>query len=154
MSIDLALTTSGALNAACRVFLNDLESLPDDAFDKCFGGKSRTVADIVHEVNLVNDHVGLTIRGEELFDWPKGWITAPESQRTKATVIEAFKKSSEMTMSMVAGFTPEDLEKPITNEHGESNVFHQCRQMTLHLWFHSGQLNFIQTLLGDDTWHW
>lgn len=30
----------------------------------------------------------------------------------------------------------------------------QVRFMAVPLWYHSGQLNFIQTLLGDDEWHW
>lgn len=154
MPIDIALTTSNALQGACKLFLKDLEALPEEAFDKCIGGKARTVADIVHEVNLVNDHIGLTIRGEELFDWPEGWIIAPDNQRTKETVIEAFKQSSERIIKTVSAYSLEDMERPITNEHGESNVYQQIRHMTVHLWYHSGQLNLIQTVLGDNAWHW
>ena len=136
------------------MFLADLKALPEDAFDKCFGGKARTVADIVHEVNLVNDHIGLTIRGEELFEWPEGWVTAPKNQRTKESVIAAFEASSKRILETVEGFTQEEMEAPITSDGRETNRFERCRFMALHVWYHSGQLNFIQTLLGDDGWHW
>ena len=152
--IDLPSTVANSLKGACGIFLKDLRALPEDSFGRSFGGKTRTVADIVHEVNLVQDHMGLTIRGEELFDWPEGWITAPENQRTKEAVISAFEKSSAQILETVEGLTYQDLERKIINEHGEQNVFHLCRHMTLHLWYHSGQLNFIQTILGDDAWHW
>lgn len=143
-----------SLNGACRVFLQDLEALPEDAFLQNFGGKARTVADIVQEVNLVNDHIGLTVRGEELFEWPEGWIKAPEHQRTKQDAIDAFKASSEKIMATMEGYSEEDFHTPIMSDGSETNRFERCRFIALHVWYHSGQLNFIQTMLGDDVWHW
>lgn len=144
-----------ALQGAFKIFLADLEALPDEAYCQSFGPKARTVADIVYEVNMVNDHVGLTIRGEELFPWPKGWIKAPEGFRSKETVIEAFKKSSETILATAESFSNEQMDETISDgEGGTTDRFERCRFMALHLWYHSGQLNFIQTLIGDDAWHW
>ncbi|HEV2474155.1 MAG TPA: hypothetical protein VGS41_15870, partial [Chthonomonadales bacterium] len=56
----------GMLRSSYRLFSKDLEVLPESAFTQSFGSACRTVADLVYEVNMVNDHVGLTIRGEEL----------------------------------------------------------------------------------------
>lgn len=70
--------------------------MPEEAFTKDLGGKARTVADVVFEVNLVNDHVGMVRRGEERFAWPEGgWIRAPAEFGTKAEVVAAFERSSE-----------------------------------------------------------
>lgn len=143
-----------SLKGACRVFLQDLEALPEEAFLMSFGGKTRTVADIVYEVNLVNDHVGLTVRNEEVFDWPEGWIKAPDHLKTKQDVIDAFKASSEKIIATMDDFSEEDFHTPIMSDEGETNRFERCRFMALHLWYHSGQLNFMQTILGDDAWHW
>ena len=141
--------------SASGVFLQDLQALPEEAFDQHFGGKARTVADIVFEVNMVNDHIGMTIRGEEPFEWPdNGWITAPEDFRSKSVVIETFEKSSARILETIEGFSEEDLAGTVQTEHGETDRFERCRFMALHLWYHSGQLNFIQTLLGDDGWNW
>jgi len=146
---------TNSLKGACRVFLQDLNAIPAEAFAKSFGPSCRTIADIVYEVNLVNDHIGMVIRGEEPFEWPEGgWITAPEDFSSKETVVAAFEASSNKIMETVEGFTPEQFEEPIMNDGKETNRFERCRFMALHLWYHSGQLNFIQTLLGDTEWHW
>jgi len=143
------------LRGACGIFLKDLRALPEDIFTKNFGGTSRTVADIVYEVNLVNDHIGLTIREEELFDWPEGgWITAPAGFDSKATVVSAFEASSKRILETVEGFSEEEILGTVVSDGNETTRFERCRFMALHLWYHSGQLNFMQTLLGDSEWHW
>jgi len=146
---------ANGLKSACKLILQDLQALPEEAFDKSFGTKTRTVADIVYEVNLVNDHIGMVIRGETPFDWPEdGWIKAPENFRSKDVVVDAFEKSSKRIVETVEAFSPEEIEETIQTEDGEKTRFERCRFMALHMWYHSGQLNFIQTLLGDDGWHW
>ncbi|MBC8063549.1 MAG: DinB family protein [Chlorobia bacterium] len=143
------------LKSACRIFLQDLQALPEEAFCKSFGDKVRTVADIVYEVNLVNEHVAIVIRGEQPFDWPEGgFIKAPEDFRGKDNVMRAFEASTEKILSTAETFSSEEFESPIQHDGGETTRFERYRFMSLHLWYHSGQLNFIQTLLGDDAWHW
>lgn len=152
--MDVKATALGGLKSAFRVFMRDLEALPDDTFNKSLGGKARTIADIVYEVNLLNDHIGLTLQGEPLFDWPEGWIQAPEEARTKNAALCSFRHSSERILATIEGMTAQDLEATIQTDNGETTGFERCRFMTLHVWYHSGQLNYIQTLLGDDEWHW
>jgi hypothetical protein len=151
-------TKTIALNSmkwACKTYLQDLQALPEDVFTKCFGGKARTIADITYEVNLVNDHIGMILRGEEPFKWPKGdWIYAPEGFDTKEKVIAAFEESSNRFIETIEGFSNEQLEETFLNQGKETTRFERCRFMAWHVAYHSGQLNFIQTLLGDDGWHW
>lgn len=135
--------------------MKDLEALPEEAMHQKFGPKARTVADIVHELNLVNDHVCGALRGEDQADFPdEGWITAPAEMDSKAKVIEAFRTSSEKAVTTAESFSEEALAEPIETERGPSTRFQRIQFMALHNWYHSGQLNFIQTLLGDDDWHW
>jgi hypothetical protein len=153
--MDLAPVATKNLKSAYRIFRQDLEALPEDAFDKRFADRTRTVADIVYEVNLVNDHVGMVMRGEEPFTWPEErWITAPAEIRTKAAVLASLDASSAKLIETVDGFSSEELEQTVQTEHGERTRFDRCNFVTLHLWYHSGQLNYIQTLLGDDAGHW
>lgn len=148
-------TEAKSLSRACAIFKQDLEALPESAFAQKFGEKTRTVADIVYEVNLVNDHIGMTIRGEEPFIWPDGpWIVAPDGLTSKSDVLASFEKSSSRIIETANGYSSADLAVSVTTEHGETNRAERLRFMTVHLWYHSGQLNFIQTLLGDDGWHW
>lgn len=153
--MDAKSTAVSGLKGICKLFIKDLDSLPEDAFCKQLGPKARTVADIVYEVNLVNDHVGMVIRGEDPFPWPEGdWIRAPAGFDTKEKVIAAFKASSDRFLSTAEALSPDQFEDSIKTDEGVTTRFDRCRFVTLHMWYHSGQLNFIQTLLGDDAWHW
>jgi hypothetical protein len=152
--MDTKETTLKRLRRVFSFFLTDLENLPEDVFSRSLGGKARTVADIVQEINLTNDYLRLSLLGEPVFDWPKGWVFAPEEVRTKEAVIHSFKTSSEQVIQAVEQMSLEALEETIQTEHEEATRAEHCRSMIVHLWYHSGQLNFIQTLLGDDELHW
>jgi hypothetical protein len=152
--MDAKTIATAGLKSVSNRFLQDLQALPEDAFSKSLGGAARTVADIVYEVNLVNDHVGMVVRGEEPFDWPEGYVKAPPDFQTKEAVIDAFERSSHRLLATAEALTPEGIEATIETEDGETTRFERFRFATLHLWYHSGQLNFIQTLLGDADWHW
>lgn len=144
-----------ALQSASRMLTCDLNALPEEAFNKSFGPKTRTVADIIFEINLVNDHIAMVIRGEEPFPWPEGgWIKAPDTFAGKATVTEAFEASISKIIETVESFSLEQLTETIKTENAETSRYERCRFMAMHMVYHSGQLNFIQTLLGDDEWHW
>lgn len=153
--MDVKCLSLNGLRVAFTLFEKDLKALPEEAFTKKFGDVTRTVADIVTEVNLVNDHIGMTIRGEEPFDWPEGgWITAPAGFDNKEVILASFRTSSQRILETVEAFSEEDLLGKVQTEHGETDRFERCRFMAMHLHYHSGQLNFIQTLCGDTEWHW
>jgi uncharacterized damage-inducible protein DinB len=152
--MDIKETTLKSLHRSFSFFLKDLENLPEDVFSRSLGGKARTVADIVHEVNLTNDALRLSLLGAPVFDWPKGWVLAPEAVRAKDIVIQSFRTSSEQVIQTVAQMSLEDLEATIQTDYEEATRAEHCRSMMVHLWYHSGQLNFIQTLLGDEASHW
>lgn len=148
-------STVKSLQSSFYILQNDLESLPEEAFTKSFGDKVRTVADIVYEINMVNDHIGMVIRGEEPFQWPEGdWIKAAPGFDTKETVLAAFKASAEKMIETAQSFSEEDLTTPFTTDEGETTRFERLRFVSLHNWYHSGQMNYIQTLFGDDKMNW
>ena len=153
-AIDVKKIALGSLEWGFKTLREDLEGLPEEAFDQHFGGKARTVADFMREVVLVNDHIRLTITGEPLFDWPEGWITAPEGERSKEVVCGSFNRSADAFLEAIRGFSEDQMMEPIQSEGKTTNRFERCRFVAWHAGYHSGQVNFIQTLLGDDGWHW
>lgn len=153
-SISLKETCLGELKWVFKTFREDLEALPEEAFDKQFGGKVRTVADFVHEVVLVHDHIRLKLTGQEAFDWPEGWVTAPEDLRAKDAVLKDFNRSAEAFLDAINGFSEEQMTEPIQTGEKTITPFDRCLFVYWHAGYHSGQLNYIQTLLGDDGWHW
>lgn len=153
--MDIQKSAVSVVKGACTILLKDIKSMPEEAFTKSFGPETRTAADIIYEVILVNDHIGMVIRGEDPFEWPDGgWIKAPAEFCTKEIILTSFENSSAKTIATVEAFTGEDLSSTVETEHGQTTKFERCQFMALHMWYHSGQLNFIQTLLGDGKWNW
>jgi len=143
------------INNAARLIRIDLKALPEEVFTKKFDDKTRSVADLVYETILVNEDVTKVIRGETPPPWPdQKWLTAPKDFQTKEAVINGFEKSVQHTLQTIENLSPRQLEETIQTENGETTRFERCQFMALHMWYHSGQLNYIQTLLGDDTFHW
>jgi len=143
------------LAGAFQVFRQDLEALPEDAVAKSFGPKTRTVADIVYEINFVNDRIATVMRGETPPPFPgEGWNRAPEGYRTKDMLLKTLKESSSSILSMVEDYSDADMEESLATGSGQRTRLERCQFMTVHLWYHCGQLNYIQTLLGDEEIHW
>lgn len=143
--------TINSLRRVSNLVIKDLEALPDDAMTKLFGQKARSVADIIYEVTMVNDDVVRNCNGEAPMEWPEGWLRAPAELNTKASVIAAYKESSD---AAIRTFEDSDLDAKVTTEFGETDKAERCRFLALHNWYHLGQINFVQTLLGDEEWHW
>ncbi|CAN5486318.1 hypothetical protein BH11ARM1_BH11ARM1_00840 [soil metagenome] len=154
--MDLKSLAVKSLVGVHSLFLKDLNALPEEAFSQKFGGETRTVADIVYEVNLVNDHIGMVVRGEEPFPWPEdeGFIKAPSDFVGKEAIIAAFDESMQKIIQTAELMTSEELEGMVTTESGETTRFQRFQFIAFHMWYHSGQFNFIQALRGDGEWHW
>ena len=137
-----------------RFFLQDLENLPAEFFDRSLGGKARTVADIAYEVRLTNERLCRDLQGQPSAERPNAWVLAPEEIRTKEATIRSFQTSCEQVLQIIEPMSLEEMEEVVPGVLGEASRADHCRSMTVHLWYHSGQLNFIQTLLGDSEIHW
>ena len=135
-------------------FRVDLLAIPEEAIFRSFGGVSRSVADLVFETNQVDKHICQGVRGEVQFEWVDGWLKAPDSRKTKDDVVAAFTASSEQVIKTFEDMSLEELEAPYEDDGKMTTRIERCRFITFHTDYHSGQLNFIQSLLGDDTFHW
>ncbi|MEI7577676.1 MAG: DinB family protein [Armatimonadota bacterium] len=147
--------TIESVRGSFTILEKDLIAMPEDLFTKSFQGKSRSVADIIFEINAVNDHIGATIRGETPAPWPyEGFVTAPPDFQAKEVVIASLLASRDRFMATIDALSEEDLLGTVQTERGPTTSSARCRFVANHNWYHSGQLNFIQTLSGDDGWNW
>ncbi len=143
------------LNGAKSIVAADIEALPEEALTRKFGDATRTVADIVFELNLVNDHIARAVRGEQQPPWPEGgWITAPAEFSSKESILGAFGEKMDVLIALAEGMDEADFATVVETEMGSSTKFEQFIFASMHNWYHSGQFNYIQTLLGDSDWHW
>jgi hypothetical protein len=146
--------TLGSVTRVFRFFQQDIENLPEEVFVKSLGGKARTVADIAYEVRLTNERLCRDLLRQPSTDTPSGWAVAPEELYTKKATRRSFQASAEAVVQILEGMSVEEIEEVVPGVLGEASRADHCRSMTVHLFYHSGQLNFIQTLLGDSDIHW
>lgn len=146
--------TLGSVTRVFRFFLQDLENLPEDVFVKSLGGKARTVADIAYEVRLTNERLCRDLLRQPSTETPSGWAVAPEELHSKEATLRSFHASAEEVVRILEGMSVEEIDEVVPGVLGEASRADHCRSMTVHLFYHSGQLNFIQTLLGDSNIHW
>lgn len=146
--------TLGSVTRVFRFFQQDIENLPEEVFVKSLGGKARTVADIAYEVRLTNERLCRDLLRQPSTDTPSGWAVAPEELHSKEATLRSFQASAEAVVQILEGMSVEEIEEVVPGVLGEASRADHCCSMTVHLWYHSGQLNFIQTLLGDGDIHW
>jgi uncharacterized damage-inducible protein DinB len=143
------------INSTADMVMKDLEALPEEAFAKKFDGKARTVADIVYELVVVNDFLCKKYLGDEPIEFEfNGWLTAPDDFQAKDVVVAGMKESIEKVKSALSEATEDVLAKVNETPQGPKTTGEQLQFIGVHMAYHSGQFNYIQTLLGDDGWHW
>jgi hypothetical protein len=148
-------TCRSAVRDGYKILLMDLEAVSEKAFSGSLGGCARNASDLMYEVCLVNEHIRLTVCGEELFDWPSGgWLKAPVHLVGKEAIITHVTESRDTLLASIERFTDTQMLEPFQDEGRTTTRFERYQFISHHMWYHSGQLNFMQTLLGDDQWHW
>jgi hypothetical protein len=74
---------------------------------------------------------------------------------TRQGALALLKRTSEDFDQALAGCSDEDLAKTVTAPWQMDAPLYMIAQIAVsHLWYHDGQLNYIQCLLGDEKVHW
>ena len=144
---------SGLLRQAATFYSKDVMALSDEAFNSSFAGKARRPVDFTYEVIYVNRRIAAMFRGEEFGASGEGWMVAPEGWNSREQAVEELKASVDEVISEWEKLTDEQrLEKK-----GEGMFAAPYDRMTMacvHMFHHGGQLNYVQSLHGDDEMHW
>ncbi|MCL4284713.1 MAG: DinB family protein [Fimbriimonadaceae bacterium] len=133
----------------------DLAAMSDQMLANCPGGEARCGFDLVYEMAMVNRLVAGALRGDAGdIPEPQGWVRSPQDYRNKAAAMRDLSDSVEELLSAFATVSEQDLAKEIPTPLGKMPIGQVMSIMGSHLMYHSGQLNYIQTLHGDVAFHW
>lgn len=141
---------------ASRLLANDLNALPKEKQNARPDGCARAPLHIVAECAAVNNMIARLLKGEA-FQRPspeereaflKSFDTAEKAvsflEQETQTLLAAFETLDESTLGEE---TDSPLGRPMTR-------FAIAELPAVHMMYHDGQLNYIQTLYGDDKMHW
>lgn len=148
MSFDLKSFVAGQVREVAQTYAQDLGFVSEEKCAECPGGKARTPLAFSAEVAGFNQMVGKVLRGEEAdFSMPD------VANREEATQLVT--SSAEELASLVEGMNEDELTRPITMPWGQPMPALGAVMMAAgHMSYHDGQINYLQTLYGDDVDHW
>lgn len=136
-------------------YLKDLEALDEGALRSSPGGTARTPYDFTYEVVYVNRRIAARLRGEDPGPFSgEGWIRAPEDCQNKVRMATDLRESTDAVLKAWEALPSTELEKKIPVANSETTPIEMMTLCSVHLNYHDAQLNFLQTLLGDDEMHW
>lgn len=143
------------LEGALYLYNKDLDALSHDDLYKAYGGATRRPADFTYEVGFVNRRVATSLRGEDPGKWPyETWVTAGDEAQDKAGLSAYFTQTTQELIDALGNLSDEEL----TGERlidGENKPLVDSVYLALnHMFYHSGQLNYVQSLNGDGEFHW
>ncbi|MBL8059828.1 MAG: DinB family protein [Chthonomonas sp.] len=154
--VDARSYLSGWLNALVGMYTADVNAIPEDKWNQSFGGCTRPASELTGDALSLLIWMTDALRGnvrtdteEDVFESTKGLCQTRESSLATLNQVAGEFQTALMATS------DEDLNKVITAPFGmDMPVFMLAQIAVSHLWYHDGQLNYIQCLLGDDKVHW
>jgi len=154
--IDPRAELSGWARQLSHMFCVDLKHIPADAYTQPHGGKARTVSDIVAEVaglnmmmvSILNDMAPSMPSDEE-----KAGYIATLTNVDACT--QAITSSCEALAQAIQDTNEDDLTTEVTAPWGMTMSKYAFANIVVNnIWYHDGQLNYLQSLHGDDQIHW
>jgi hypothetical protein len=142
---------------AYTMFVKDIKAIPEDKLNVPPGAGGRSPLHIAAECAVVNQRVAGYLRGEEI---PR---PSPEEREALLCSFDTREKVlaflEEGTQTLLK--TLEELDENTLGDSDEEffkgmpmNRFSVAQLPAMHMMYHDGQVNYIQTLCGDDKMHW
>lgn len=152
---DLKAESIGKLKTFRRLFEADVNALSTEQLAASHGGVSRTGFDLIYEITGFQSKLASIIAGSDAqLEPPQGWIRAPKEFCTKEVAASELAKSFDALIGSVEGYQGDFFNDKFASPLGEMSVYGWAGFAGIHAMYHSGQLNYIQTINGDDQFHW
>ena len=139
-----------------HMYSADIAAIPDDKWTATFGGCTKSASDLSADAISLLLWTSEALKGNVLPGYENDMIGLVKSEC--ATKEGATAKLHELSGAFVANLnaaSDEALLSSLTAPWGMESTLYGIAQITAsHLWYHDGQLNYIQCLLGDDQVHW
>lgn len=143
------------IEQARDVYAKDLDALEEARLAQSLGGAARTPYDFTYEVVFVNWRIAKRLRGEEPEPYnPEGWITAPEDFKNRQVMRDALLSSANDVLDAWATVPEDRVSLEIETPGGRQTALQLASLCATHMVYHDAQLNYIQSLVGDDEMHW
>lgn len=140
------------IRRAGALYCIDLKHIPEGKMTECIGGVCRTPSQFTSEVIGFNHMVAKTFRGEPMEGNHGDESDGPQ---TSNEAIAAVNESVSALALALENLSDEDLQKVATAPWGEKMTYADfARNALVNMFYHCGQLNYVQAFNGDGDIHW
>jgi hypothetical protein len=137
------------------MYCADIKAIPDDKWTATFGGCTRPANDITADAMGMLVFCTKHLNDEDPGDYMEAMTALASEITDKDAAIAKFQEVCGAFSAAVAGASDEKLNHVImTPWQMPTSLYSLSHTAASHIWYHDGQLNYIQCLLGDEKVHW
>lgn len=152
--VDAKAYLSGWLQMVTGMTLADINAIPDDKWSETHGGCSKPCGAMIADAVTNMKWVTGALKGEESDAYSSMGALA-ETYSDKAAAVSGLSEASAAFGEALNAASDETLNSKVVAPWGQPVAVYSLAQISVnHVWYHDGQLNYIQTLLGDEKVHW
>ena len=145
---------AGWLLAVTGMTVADIKAIPDDKWTHGFGGCCRSANCLLADTVTNCMWTTAVLKGESSSCYDDMQALG-ETFADKALAIDAFVAASNDLAEAIKGASDERLNSLVDAPWGMPTPVMTLAHISVsHVWYHDGQFNFIQSLLGDEKVHW
>lgn len=142
------------LRDASASYEKDFLALTPEQQSQAFGGVSRSAFDMTEELVQVHTRLAARLRGEDPGPWPyDGFIRASEEHQHADAMLARFRASVDEVVAAYEGLSDAAKDETMNVFGGDTTPTGVVGFLGYHVGYHDGQLNYIQSMLGDGEMH-
>ncbi|HAY14075.1 MAG TPA: hypothetical protein PLB31_08750 [Fimbriimonadaceae bacterium] len=139
-----------------HLFGADIKAMSHEDLSANCGGASRCGYDFLYElVGFFSLFAGLLTSGPSAIDGPQGeWVRAPQEFMDKDSAMKSLNEAADHFSAAIQNYKGDLFNDVFPSPVGPFTPLSMANLAVSHLMYHSGQLNYIQTVRGDVAFHW
>jgi hypothetical protein len=155
-AIDLRHIIAEMISDATKTYCSDLAYIPEEKLHEVPMGAARTPAEFTAECIGFNRMVARIIRDEKVhFPTEEEREAFVRSLDSIAKAQAGIEESSQAIREAIDGMNLSALDSEVNTPWGKPvKAYKLAYYAASHMSYHDGQINYIQSLYGDDKMHW
>ncbi len=149
-------TIIGGIHETAYLYLRDFDATADDVLSAKFNDRGRSPINVTVEVTGFNYLVAKMLKGEKA-EMPNAQEREEFAAKlnTREAAKAAFEDSVKVVTEAAATLTDAEWAEKLMAPWGrEISKAHMANWLSFHAMYHDGQINYVQTLHGDEEMHW
>lgn len=154
--IDARGALAGWLAGLVDMYTKDIKAIPADKWEASFGGCTRPANELTADAIALLDWTTDALKGNVRDNYGMDDINAMKAKcKDQDAACSQLASSAQAFSAALVAASDEALNSMVTPPWKmDAPLYILANIAVSHIWYHDGQLNYIQALLGDDKVHW